>query len=319
MAAGSKKNMLQSSKSQLKQHTHLQGSNMKVVEPKFIKSVRNELGESPVWNPNDNSLYWTDIQEKKLYSFSLSDEICRQWSLPERLGSFSFRKGGGIIGAFETGFATFNLDSNELNWLSRPLELGNGVRFNDGKTDPFGRFLAGTMDENCKDFSGALWGISEKHEMHKLIESVCISNSLAWSPDGRTMYFSDSTKKVIEKFEYDPATGTLGEQGIHIDFTNQPGVPDGSAIDSKGGLWTAFYGGGQIIRTTSDGVIDEIIKLPVSQPTCCAFGGPDLDILFVTTAAQNLSREEIINKPLSGLVLRIDVNETGLNPSISYL
>jgi L-arabinonolactonase len=272
------------------------------------------LGEGPVWVADQASLYWTDIHGKRLYRFIADTSETEFWILPERLGSFALLESGDFIGAFETGIACFSLPDIQPEWIVRPYRKNSGIRFNDGKTSPDGRFFVGSMNEAGKQKLGELWSVSGKGTVEKILDGICISNSLAWSPDGAILYLADSVDRRIMKYRYDRASGQISDGSVHVELSGYKGVPDGSATDIVGNLYTAMYGGSCLIRTTPSGDIDAVISLPVPQPTCCAFSGRKMTTLFITSAIENLSAETIAEFPASGRILSLETEIPGILP-----
>jgi L-arabinonolactonase len=262
-------------------------------------SVGNTLGEGVLWDSVGKRAWWTDIQERRLYRYQPVSQVLEQFNLPERLGSFGFIEGSDrIIAAFESGFALYHPESAALEWIARPQHAAANVRFNDGRVDRQGRFWAGSMVEGLGQPTGKLYcltkGISEEQ-----LTGIAICNSLCFSPDGRHMYFADSPHRVILKFDLDPATGMLSNRRIFA--RTPPGIfPDGSNVDSCGHLWNAQWGGGCVVRYAPDGTISGRVELPVTQPTCVAFGGDELDLLFVTSAREGFDSATLATQPHAG-------------------
>lgn len=262
------------------------------------------LGEGPVWVEKENAVYWTDIHNRRLWRRNGTGEIAG-WDMPERLCSFAFRNDGSMIAAFETGIARYCLETADTEWIVRPYQLGGRIRFNDGKLSPTGWFYAGSMDEACAEDLGALWAVSPEGEARTILEGICVSNSLAFAPDGRTAWFADSMKRRVDRYSVDIATGRFRQRALHLDCSGIPGIPDGSCLDSRGRLWTAFYGGGRVVCSTHDGKMAMEIMLPASQPTCCTVGGRQGQSLIVTTAAENMTKKSLEAAPANGRLLEI--------------
>ena len=270
---------------------------------KLIKavSVDNTLGEGVVWNAEDNAVWWTDIQECKLYRYQPDNDVLNSWKLPERLGSFTFtNKKDWLICAFAGGFALYNIKSSKLKWLAKPDSDLIHTRFNDGKIDRQGRFWAGTMVEGGDTSeSGSLYCLYDDSTCSKKETGISISNSLCWSPDSRKMYFADSPLHTIYQYDFNPGNGEIENKSI---FATTPDNinPDGSTIDAEGYLWNAQWGGSQIVRYAANGKPDNVFQMPCSQPTCCTFGGRDLSYLFVTSAREGLSTSQLNKEPGAG-------------------
>lgn len=270
--------------------------------------VGNTLGEGVLWDSAGKRAWWTDIQERRMYRYEPVSHALERFNLPERLGSFGFIEGSErIIAAFESGFAYYHPDSAALDWIYRPKHAASNVRFNDGRVDRRGRFWAGSMVEGRGEPTGKLYcltkGVSEIH-----LTGISIANSLCFSPDERHLYFADSPHRAILRFDSDPATGRLSNR--HIFARTPPGAfPDGSTVDADGHLWNAQWGASCVVRYAPDGTISGRIELPISQPTCVAFGGDALDLLFITSAREGLDAAELTMQPQAGdmFVFQIDV------------
>jgi sugar lactone lactonase YvrE len=288
--------------------------NAKLLE---VIPVGNTLGEGVLWDNTTQRLLWTDIQEKRLYRYAPASKSLERFDLPERLGSFGLMQGSGtIVAAFASGFATYDMDQGRLEWLTRPKHAAANVRFNDGRVDRVGRFWAGSMVEGEGERSGQLYclrhGRSESH-----LSGIGISNSLCFSPNGDTLYFADSPHRTIWRFKLDEATGTLSERSVFAS-TPKGAYPDGSNVDAEGHLWNAQWAAGRVVRYAPDGSESGHIALPVSQPTCVAFGGRNLDVLYVTTAKQELSAEALAAQPQAGHVFAYQLDIRGL-PEPRYI
>ncbi len=270
---------------------------------------RDILGECPLWNQQELSIYWVDIERKRLQRFQPATGESRSWSFPERIGAFCFRKRGGLVVALESGIY---LSEGESTQPLAALEAGAGVRFNDGRCDSRGRFWTGTMDLNARERKGALYCLDERRTCHRVIGPAGIPNGLAWRPDGRVFYYTDSLERLIYACDCDPTSGTVWNRRVFVDLTAQPGVPDGAAVDEEGFLWSAQCNGWRLRRYAPDGTVDRIIELPVQYPTSCCFGGPELRTLYVTSAVWDLNAEAVAAQPLAGCLLSIDVGVKGI-------
>lgn len=263
--------------------------------------VQALLGEGIVWDGRTDSFVWTDIEGRALWRCRWPDGAPERIDLPHRLGSFALTDSPDlIVAAFEQGFATFDLGSGAIGWIARP-ELPPGVRFNDGRVDRRGRFWAGTMVEDAaaagSPDAGALYMLARR-KAEPRVEGIAISNSLCWSPDGATMYFGDSVAGTIWRYAVDD----LSRREVFARTERGVG-PDGATIDSEGCLWSAQWGGSRIARYRPDGALAGTLSLPVSQPSCVAFGGGDLSLLAVTTARVELDDEALARERAAGDVL----------------
>jgi L-arabinonolactonase len=264
-----------------------------------IVPVGNTLGEGVLWDDRTARVLWTDIQERRLFRYEPKKGRLEQFDLPERLGSFGLvDHGDRLIAAFESGFAFFQPETQALEWIERPPHAAANMRFNDGRVDRDGRFWAGSMVEGQGEPQGKLYSLSRgRSQIH--LSGIAISNSLCSSPDGRHLYFADTPRRTIWRFDIDAHTGALANRQVFAE-TARGAFPDGANVDASGFLWNAHWGAGRIVRYSSDGAEQSALDLPVSQPTCLAFGGEELDHLFVTTARQDLKAEELARQPHAG-------------------
>lgn len=283
------------------------------LTPFAILTVRNVLGEGILWDSRRQVLWWTDIQSRRLYRHDWARGTRQILDAPARVGSFGLVEGSErLITAFESGIALYDPYDQAVAWLARPENLDPAVRFNDGRVDRQGRFWSGTMVEgNRSAASGCLYSIDSKGGIRCHLTGVRISNGLCMSPDGRQLYFADSPTRTIRVFELNEPEGTLGVSRIFAQ-TPQGAAPDGAAIDADGCLWSAHWGAGCVVRYTPDGRIDRTLAMAASRPTCVCFGGPDLDVLCVTTARDGLSEAALLGEQNAGDVFLYRVGVRGL-------
>jgi len=283
-------------------------SNAKLID---IIPVGNTLGEGISWDPVGERVWWTDIQERKLFRYDPLTRARECFELPERLGSFGFIEGSDkIVAAFESGFAFYHPESSGLDWVARPAHEAPNMRFNDGRVDRQGRFWAGSMVETEGEPKGKLYCL-QGAKLKVCLTAIAISNSICFSPDGRHMYFADTPQRTILRYDIDAANGAIGNRQIFA-RTPQGAFPDGSNIDAEGHLWNAHWGAGRVVRYAPDGSVSGQVDIPTVQPTCIAFGGKNLDQLFVSSARQHLSEEALAKQPHAGDVFVYQVDAEGL-------
>lgn len=280
-----------------------------------VGAFRELLGEGPVWCEIQQALYWADIRRRLIRRFAPATGETATWELPDLVGSFALRADGGVVVALGCKFAFFDPQSGSIKVVAEPEPGKPTYRFNDGKCDPAGRFLAGSMDDVARGPTGTLWSLAGDGAYRPLLGGCRIPNGLAWSPDGRTMYFSDTAVGVIRAYDYNVSTGEVGSVRLFAHIEN--GGPDGGTVDEQGYYWCAIYGGWRLERRAPNGRLDRVIELPMQNPTSCIFGGSELDCLYVTSASQRLSQEELAVQPLAGAVLVLDVGVRGL-PSARF-
>jgi sugar lactone lactonase YvrE len=274
--------------------------------------AKNRLGEVPVWDVAEQALYWVDIEGRKLFRLDPASGAVRAWTFAERIGSFALRRQGGLVCAFESGFAFFDPTSGAIESIARPEAMIRRNRFNDGKCDRAGRFWAGTMDDRLTEHTGSLYRLDADRTVHRMDGAIGISNSLAWSPDDRIFYFADTMDGAIYAYDFDAASGSIANKRVFATTADQPGSPDGSTIDAEGFLWNAQWDGWRLVRYAPGGHVDRVVDLPIQKPTSCMFGGPDLRTLYVTSAIWDLGAEALATQPWAGGVLALDVGVAGL-------
>ncbi|MGV2290148.1 SMP-30/gluconolactonase/LRE family protein [Trinickia sp. YCB016] len=255
------------------------------------------VGESPVWHAQQQALYWVDIPRQKIIRMQPDAGTRTEWVLPERVACFAFGAAGGLIAGLETGLFSVTLPEGgaadgsqaaEVRKLAAPEFALPNMRFNDGRCDREGRFWAGTMfqDTTAARPVGGLFRFDTSGRLSApVVDALIVQNGLAWSPDGRTMYLSDShtSKRVIWAFDYDGETGEPSRRRVFADLHDYVGRPDGAAIDVHGCYWICANDAGRVLRFTPQGKLDRQIELPAMKPAMCAFGGRDLDTLFITS------------------------------------
>jgi len=285
-----------------------------VVSAALIESlkVKNTLGEGIIWDAASACVWWTDIDGSKLYRYQSEDKQLDHWTTPERLGSFALVSDSEfLICGFASGFAYFNPHSGELQWLEKIEQNNPGTRLNDGRADRQGRFWAGSMVESGDRGAGALYCLDQQLQVASKVSGLTISNGLCWSPDSTVMYHTDTPSRRIHAYDFDAATGAIANQRCLV-RTEKGCFPDGSSVDAEGYIWNAQWGASQVVRYSPEGEVDFVLPLPVSQPTCVAFGGPRLDRLFVTSATQGFDEQTLSAEPEAGNVLVFQTNISGI-------
>jgi len=280
-------------------------------EAKLVLDCRNILGEGILWNEVEECLYWTDIEEQTFFRLKPDSGDLSTYPMPEKLCSFAFRQNSGFLMAFASGLAFFDLQSKRIEWINRINNENSEIRLNDGRCDRMGRFIVGEFDPEEKG-RGRAYSIEPDGSHRELFGGLNSANSTCFSPDGKTLYYSCAVAGEIWAFDYNLNTGNISNKRMFHDFSDQPGLPDGSVIDAEGYLWNAQWAGGRIVRFSPKGDIDQIIKIPVPNPTCLCFGGKDLDIIYVTTARMTLSPEILDQYPSSGGLFAVKAGVTGM-------
>jgi sugar lactone lactonase YvrE len=291
---------------------------MSETQVELVLDARNGVGESPVWRAAEQALYWVDIPARQLFRMTIDRGEVSQWQSPEMLGCIApFGAGANWIAGGETGVFLLEPGPQKRLGAERLAAVDHaapGMRFNDGRCDRQGRFLAGTMVMNmaASARSGCVYSYQKNSGLAKLLDGFITPNGMAFSPDGRTMYLSDSHPSVqlIWAFDYDVETGTPSNRRVFVDMNPLPGRPDGAAIDEDSCYWICGNDAGLIHRFTSAGKLDRSLPLPVKKPAMCAFGGAGMDTLFVTSIRPE--GVDLSDQPLAGGVFALHPGVRGL-------
>jgi len=288
------------------------GTNFTMGKVELVVECRNVLGEAVLWDHDAGRLHWVDIQSRELWSLDPTNGRTAVHQAAERIACFALRRSGGLIVGFASGFAFYDPATGRREDIVE-FEPGNpNTRLNDGRTDRQGRFIAGGFDEVEGKLVSSVVRLDPNGRMTTLFEGVGCANGTCFSADGRTMYFADTNVATMWSFDYDPATGNLGKRTVIAGFKDQPGLPDGSCVDAEGFVWNAQWNGHRVVRYAPDGHIDRVIEMPVLNPTCVAFGGANLDTLYITTARYRMTTEQLAAEPASGALFAIKPGVRGL-------
>ncbi len=272
---------------------------------------QNDLGEGPLWHPVENRLYWVDITAGNLYRSTQDMKGFNPTHFETTLGAFGFTAQGGFILAAENGFALWRPGDQQPKTLWQPIPARSGVRMNDGKVGPAGRFWAGSMDIERQQ--GCLYRIDPDGSQHTLLRHIGISNGLGWSPDHKTLYYTDSFRNTIYAYDFDLTSGQISSRRVFVRLPKTPQeiVPDGLCVDAEGCVWSAQWNGWQVVRYDPKGQPILKVAVPAQRVTSCCFGGQNLDHLFITSARTGLTEAELANQPLAGSIFQIQTNTQG--------
>ena len=277
-----------------------------------VLDVKASLGECPTWCAAEQALYWVDINAPSLNRFDPATGQNTVMPMPDSIGCFALRRSGGFVVALRSGIWLAQRDGTLTRKVAPAPYDPAHHRFNDGRCDPQGRLLAGTMNEKRDGATAALYRLDPDFTLTRILTNMTISNGLAFSPNGRTMYHADTPAQTITAHDYDGATGTPSNARVLARFTDAGDRPDGAAVDSEGCYWTAMYNGGKVKRLAPDGRLLAEYPVPAMCPTMCAFGDPDLKTLYVTSARQRRADDELERLPLSGGIFSMRVDVAGL-------
>lgn len=256
------------------------------MQIEVLIDVKTTLGEGPLWDVDEQRLYWIDSFDGRVFRCTAEGREVRAWDLPQKIGSMCLRKSGGAVLSLVRGFHFLDFGSGELTLIQDPEPDRPNNRLNDGKVDKRGRFFAGSMDTMEEGPNGSLYRLDPDLKVTKVDSGIIVSNGPCWSPDGRIFYFSDTWSGEIWAYDYDADTGAIANRRTFCRMTSPDGAFDGATVDSEGCVWSAHVYAGRLVRYRPDGGIDRVIEMPVKKVTSVMFGGPNLDVLYVTSMAK---------------------------------
>lgn len=263
------------------------------VRHEILGDRRDRLGECPLWDTREDALYWIDSKARRVRRMAAGGY--REWATPSDVGSIALTRGGRrLLLALEDGFHLLDLTSGATRRLSQVVHKGPSMRMNDGRTDRQGRFVAGSMVEHRRDPDGAYYRLDGDGSATQLFGGIALANATCFGPDGRLLYHADSLSGEVSVAEYDPASGAVGPRRTLFGTQAQGSLPDGATVDAEGCLWVALPLAGKIARYRPDGTLLALLESPVPYPTCPCFGGPGLDVLYLTSISNsgNLLRSD---------------------------
>jgi sugar lactone lactonase YvrE len=288
-----------------------------MAEATLILDAKATLGEGPIWDVRENVLWWIDINECRLHCFDPATDSNETFDIGQRVGTVVPRTSGGLMLAVQNGFASYDPTTHQLEIVADPEVHLPQNRFNDGKCDPAGRFWAGTLELVEEDMTaGTLYCLFPDGRVEPRVPDVGISNGIVWTSDKKTMYFIDSPTRRVDAFDYNNETGEISNRRTAIALPEGIGYPDGMTIDSEDKLWVALWGGWGVARfDPMTGQLLEKIDVKASQVTACAFGGPELKDLYITTARRDLEGAALNDQPHAGGLFHRAVDVSGVPAS----
>jgi len=300
-----------------------------MVSVDCIVDTKCILAEGPVWSPQNQSLYWVDVgKPSKLYEWNAYTEEITKWEMGERATGLALRKHAGLVVVTEKSINLFDRITGKVKKACNPPEEMNYMRLNDCGCDSHGRLWTGTMLDNFNEelqeyrsrdstLVGTIYRIDEDYSWHNMATNIGCPNTFVWSPNDRALYTADSITGWLYTYRYDPISGTISDRN-NFSREERFGIPDGSDIDEEGYIWNARWGGGCVLRIDPNGKTVNKVDIPALLVTSCIFGGPDLDILYVTTARYGLSDSDLASRPLSGGIFAFKAEVPGRTPNLFY-
>ncbi len=289
-----------------------------MTDIELVMDAKATLGEGPSWDHEKQVLYWVDILEKQIFIYNPESNYNRTIQLDHMPGTVVHREEGGIVAALDNGFHFIDLDTEITRLIHDPEEHIPTNRFNDGKCDPAGRFWAGTIDES-RDKNAALYCLDTDRKVTKKIDNVTNSNGLIWSIDNNYFYYIDTPTQKVVRYDFELKTGDIKNPMDIIMVPDEQGKPDGMTIDAAGMLWIAHWGGSKVSRwnpMTGEQILE--IAVPALNVTSCAFGGKDLNDLYITTARKGMDEEQLAAFPIAGGLFKVTLEDVKGIPSSSY-
>ena len=287
---------------------------MSTMAPRCVWETPAILGEGPLWVERENSLYWVDVVGKKVHRYGLADGARKTWAFDSEVTSLAPRRGGGFVGTIRHAFAFFDFSQDVV----KPQVIAEfetdlpGNRFNDGKADAWGRFWAGTVDEaNWRDATGSLYRLDKDLSVRKIEGGYICSNGPAFSVDNKTFYHNETMKGLIYAFDLGE-DGEIRNKREFAKLGDGEGGTDGLTVDAEDCIWQCHFGGGCVTRFSPKGERLQTLRLPVPNVTSCAFAGPGLETLYITTARYGMSEEDIRKHPLAGSLFASEPGARGL-------
>ncbi|CAM5764877.1 senescence marker protein-30 (SMP-30) family protein [Labrys miyagiensis] len=269
-----------------------------------VKSAGNLVGESPLWHPLERALYWVDTRRPSIQRLG-ADGAFREWAMPNRLGTIALRRGGGLVAGTKRGFVHFDPSDGSVTTIADPEAANPEHRLNDGKIDRRGRYWCVSTGSSEEDPGGSLFRLDPDLSCHRMDTGYILGNGLAFSPDDRTMIVGDTNAGLLYAYDFDLDAGQVSNRRPFFSSVEMPWQTDGGTFDSEGFYWCALIFDGAIGRFDPTGRLDRLLRLPVSTPTMCSFGGDDLDILYVTSGSIFLSEEQRAREPEAGSIFAI--------------
>ena len=282
-------------------------------EVEHLIAVQDEVGETPIWIPDEQAMYWIDLEGSAVHRYDPAGGERKDWALDVPVTALGRRASGGWILASKKGLAFWDQQTNATEFIVDPMAEREGMQFNDSAVDRQGRLVVGTA--NVQDFEapdGVLYRLDPDLSLHEIDDGYAVANGLGFSPDGRRLYATDMFHNRIVALDYDIETGAASNKRTFVEVPADTGLPDGMVVDADGFVWSAHFSGGRITRYDPDGKIERQIPMPVTNATCLGFGGADMNELYIATAWFFMTDEQRQAEPQAGDIFRIKTDVTGL-------
>lgn len=281
------------------------------MEAKLVLNTNALLGEGPIWNHKTQQLYWVDIEKRQLHLYTPETNESTFFDAGERIGTVVPIDNGGALVALQNGIHSMDLVDGSLTLIHNPLE--EGIRFNDGKCDPVGRFWVGSMHMESEKNAASLYMMDNDQRVVEKLDGVTVSNGIIWSLDNETMYYIDTPTRQVQAFDYDVSTGEISSPRVVITVPKENGSPDGMTIDEEGMLWIGHWGGSMVGRYDPEsGEMIQKVDVPALNVTACAFGGENLDQLYITTASIGMNEDQLKQFPQAGGLFVVEPGVRGV-------
>ncbi|MBB6611876.1 SMP-30/gluconolactonase/LRE family protein [Pontibacter sp. Tf4] len=287
-------------------------SGIQTKKAELVLDAKATLAEGPIWHPTENVLYWVDIEGRKLHIFNPETGENKTFDVKERVGTIVPLERGGAVVALQNGIHRIDTQTGELSFVAHPIQE-NDIRFNDGKCDAAGRFWVGTMALDKRKGTAVLYRMDLDKTIVQMLDNLTISNGIVWTADNKTMYFIDTRSQQVQAFDFDLESGEINNGRVVVKIEKSEGSPDGMAIDENDNIWIVLHGGGAVLNyNPKSGELLQKITVPVPQTTACAFGGKNLDTLYITTGTEGLSEKDLKKYPASGGIFAVKPGVKGV-------
>jgi len=288
-----------------------------MTEVEHYLSIQNELGETPIWIPEEKSLYWVDFIRNAIFRINTETKVHESFGPDMGVRGLCRRGPNGWLVITDAGLAFWDSTSNKCEFVVDPYQNQPNLALNDGAIDRQGRLVVGSFNSARPDApDGSLYRLDPDRSLHKLDDNIALSNGIALSPDGKTLYASEMSAYRINAYDYDVQSGKVANRRVFVALPEDGSKPDGLTVDSQGFLWAAHWGGWRVARYDPAGNLEREIRLPVELVTCMGFGGENLDELYITTAWYELSDRQRRDQPLAGDLFRVQTDIKGITEPV---